>query len=107
MIEASAVSRELPAKPNDKTVLSHYSVTDSGYDEMYSAPGELRPHWRHMARFLEETGSEELARRQAEIQRLLQSDGVTYMPRPMIRLRSPSPSEAAPKSGASAAIISS
>ncbi|HOB61488.1 MAG TPA: circularly permuted type 2 ATP-grasp protein [Candidatus Competibacteraceae bacterium] len=78
MIEASAVSRELPAKPNDKTVLSHYSVTDSGYDEMYSAPGELRPHWRHMARFLEETGSEELARRQAEIQRLLQSDGVTY-----------------------------
>ena len=36
-----------------------------------------------------------------------ESDGVTKIPLPMIRLRSPSPSEAAPKSGASAPIISS
>ena len=34
-----------------------------------------------------------------------ESDGVTKMPRPMMRLRSPSPSLAAPKSGASSAII--
>jgi hypothetical protein len=39
----------------------------------------------------------------ASIARL--SEGVTKMPLPMIRLRSPSPSEAAPKSGASSAII--
>ena len=61
-----------------KTLLADYPVAESGYDEMCAAPGVLRPHWRDLARFLEETGGTELERRQTEIQRLLQADGVTY-----------------------------
>jgi len=79
MIEAAAS----PADPSVLSALSdalfsNYPVSASGYDEMYAAPGVLRPHWRDLARFLEETGGEEMGRRYAEIQRLLQVDGVTY-----------------------------
>ncbi|MDS4021380.1 MAG: circularly permuted type 2 ATP-grasp protein [Candidatus Competibacter sp.] len=77
MIEASAVYQDYPESPRD-TLLGDYPVSGSGYDEMCSAPGELRPHWRDMTRFLEEIGGKELERRHNEIQRLLQDDGVTY-----------------------------
>jgi len=61
-----------------ETLLADYPVADSGYDEMCSAPGVLRPHWQSMAQSLEEIGGEELERRHGEVQRLLQTDGVTY-----------------------------
>jgi uncharacterized circularly permuted ATP-grasp superfamily protein/uncharacterized alpha-E superfamily protein len=77
MIEASAVHQDYPDPPSE-TLLGDYPVAGSGHDEMCSAPGELRPHWRDTVRFLEEIGGEELERRQDEIQRLLQADGVTY-----------------------------
>lgn len=77
MIEASVVYQDYPDPPSN-TLLGDYPVAGSGYDEMCSAPGELRPHWRDMARFLEEIGGKELERRHNEIQRLLQDDGVTY-----------------------------
>lgn len=59
-------------------LLEDYSVSGSGYDEMFSAPGQLRSHWRDMAQALEEIGGDELERRHSEVQRLLQTDGVTY-----------------------------
>ncbi len=77
MIEASATYQEYPSQPGD-TLLVDYPVAESGYDEMCSAPGLLRPHWRDLAKTLEELGGQELERRHNEVQRLLQSDGVTY-----------------------------
>ena len=77
MIEASATYQEYPSQPGD-TLLVDYPVAESGYDEMCSAPGLLRPHWRDLAKALEELGGQELERRHNEVPRLLQSDGVTY-----------------------------
>jgi len=76
MIEASTVRKDINLPGN--SLLSDYPVADSGYDEMCSAPGVLRPHWREFTRFLDETGGVELERRHNEVQRLLQEDGVTY-----------------------------
>ncbi len=77
MIEASVAHKERPLSPGD-TLLDHYSVAESGYDEMCSGPGVLRPHWQDLVHLLEQLGGAELERRHTEIQRLLQADGVTY-----------------------------
>ncbi|MDG4597589.1 MAG: circularly permuted type 2 ATP-grasp protein [Candidatus Contendobacter sp.] len=78
MIEAvSLADPNIPSTPSN-TLIDDYPIPKSGYDEMYAAPGVLRSHWRDLARFLEETGGEELERRHAEVQRLLRADGVTY-----------------------------
>ncbi|MCB1776844.1 MAG: circularly permuted type 2 ATP-grasp protein [Candidatus Competibacteraceae bacterium] len=61
-----------------ETLVANYPVDETGYDEMCSAPGVLRPHWREIAKSLEEIGGEELERRHSEVQCLLQTDGVTY-----------------------------
>lgn len=52
MIEASAACQDDPIPPGD-TLLADYPVAGSGYDEMCSAPGLLRPHWRDLANALE------------------------------------------------------
>ena len=77
MSEAAVAFSDPPQLPGDR-LFSDYPVAATGYDEMYSAPGILRPHWQDMARFLEGVGGVELERRYREIQRLLQADGVTY-----------------------------
>ncbi len=79
MIEAAfpLAYPDAPSAPG-ATLLGDYPVPESGYDEMCAAPGVLRPHWRNLGQFLEETGGAELERRHAEVQRLLQADGVTY-----------------------------
>ncbi|RUQ41276.1 MAG: hypothetical protein EKK69_02400 [Candidatus Competibacteraceae bacterium] len=59
-------------------LLADYRYPAAGYDEMYAASGELRPHWRPLIQTLDELGGEELENRHAEVQRLLQIDGVTY-----------------------------
>lgn len=78
MIEAVSLAYpDVPSTPGD-IWRDHYPVPESGYDEMCAASGVLRSHWCELARFLAETGGEELERRHAEVQRLLQADGVTY-----------------------------
>ena len=77
MIEAS-VARQDPQTPPNLSLLRDYRIAESGYDEMCSATGVLRPHWHDLAQFLEKTGGVELDRRYSEAQRLLQEDGVTY-----------------------------
>ena len=77
MIETS-VARQNDLNLLRDSLLGDYPVSDSGYDEMCSSPGTLRPHWRDLMQFLDETGGEELERRHGEVQRLLQEDGVTY-----------------------------
>jgi uncharacterized circularly permuted ATP-grasp superfamily protein/uncharacterized alpha-E superfamily protein len=74
----AAIAFSDPLQPARDLLFSDYPVAAAGYDEMYSAPGILRPHWQNMARFLEGVGGVELERRYREIQRLLQADGVTY-----------------------------
>lgn len=74
---AAAVALPEELESPSEALLADYPVADSGYDEMYSAPGVLRPHWQAMAQSLETIGGEELERRHGEVQRLLQTDGVT------------------------------
>ncbi|MDG4562878.1 MAG: circularly permuted type 2 ATP-grasp protein [Candidatus Competibacter sp.] len=78
MPEASVAYQEDSNLADNSPLLGDYPVAESGYDEMFAAPGLLRPHWGDMARALEGIGGVELERQQSEIQRLLQSDGVTY-----------------------------
>ena len=77
MIEASLAHSYDPRPPN-AGLLADYPVAEPGYDEMCAAPGLLRPHWLEMVKILEALGGAELERRHGEVQRLLQSDGVTY-----------------------------
>ncbi len=77
MIEASLIQQAEPF-PTGNHLLADYPVAASGYDEMCSMPGELRPHWQALTEILENIGGAELERRHAEVQRLLQTDGVTY-----------------------------
>ena len=78
MPEASVAYQEDSSLADNSPLLGDCPVAESGYDEMFAAPGLLRPHWGDMARALEGIGGVELERQQSEIQRLLQSDGVTY-----------------------------
>jgi uncharacterized circularly permuted ATP-grasp superfamily protein/uncharacterized alpha-E superfamily protein len=48
------------------------------YDEMFAAVGVLRPHWQQSGQALEALGSQELARRWEQAQRLMYDHGVTY-----------------------------
>lgn len=77
MTQAALVSPE-ELEPPSATLIADYPIPASGYDEMYSAPGMLRPHWQSITQALEDIGGEELERRHGEVQRLLQTDGVTY-----------------------------
>ncbi|HRX72347.1 MAG: circularly permuted type 2 ATP-grasp protein [Candidatus Competibacteraceae bacterium] len=77
MIQAAVAYPDELESPSE-TLVANYPVDETGYDEMCSAPGVLRPHWREIAKSLEEIGGEELERRHGEVQRLLQTDGVTY-----------------------------
>lgn len=55
-----------------------YRAESSIYDEMCSANGVLRPHWKPLMSELDALGALELSRRSDEVQRLLEENGVTY-----------------------------
>jgi uncharacterized circularly permuted ATP-grasp superfamily protein/uncharacterized alpha-E superfamily protein len=48
------------------------------YDEMVDAAGVPRQHWAHLASVFSELGVAELLRRQEEVARLIDQDGVVY-----------------------------
>jgi len=58
--------------------LAGYEVAAGSVDEMVGADGQVRDHWAHLARSLDELGLVELNRRKREATRLLEEDGVTY-----------------------------
>jgi uncharacterized circularly permuted ATP-grasp superfamily protein len=58
--------------------LSEYRGVSGSHDEFVSESGGLRPHWAHVGAALGELGHDELVRRQLEVDRLLDADGVTY-----------------------------
>ncbi len=59
-------------------LLSDYRPPMGAFDEFVGATGGLREHWSHVGAALSELGHAELVRRQVEVDRLLDADGVTY-----------------------------
>lgn len=55
-----------------------YTPTADVWDEMLAAPGEPRPHWRPLVRWLRGQGQSEMARRWDLGRRLIHENGVTY-----------------------------
>ncbi|MGE8452482.1 MAG: circularly permuted type 2 ATP-grasp protein, partial [Pseudomonadales bacterium] len=50
----------------------------SGFDEMHGADGQVRPHYREFANWLERTPDELLARRRREADLLFHRAGITF-----------------------------
>jgi uncharacterized circularly permuted ATP-grasp superfamily protein/uncharacterized alpha-E superfamily protein len=55
-----------------------YRVRPGWYDEMMTADGQTREHWRPLVQRLDQMGPVELERRWRQGQRLIQDNGVTY-----------------------------
>ncbi len=62
----------------DGDPMSGYRPPIDGHDEMMTAAGGIREHWAGVTSAYRSLGVAELARRRAEIQMLLEQDGVTY-----------------------------
>ena len=60
---ACSVSTPFPPDPND---------------EIFAAPGVLRPHWEKVVRSLDALGQQELSRRWQQARRMIHENGVTY-----------------------------
>lgn len=68
----------LAEPPITTTLTSTYASSKGVHDEMKYASGQLREPWRGFADQLDEMGSDELARRWVQGQRMIQDNGVTY-----------------------------
>ncbi len=65
-------------RPADSPLASPYAPPTDGYDEMLAPDGQVRSHWKHLARALAELGPLEFEHRAEESRRLLRESGVTY-----------------------------
>src|SRR5450830_855405 len=59
-------------------LLQSYTADADRYDEMLSADGSLRPHWRTLIDQLENLSPEMMRRRAEEVRDAIASDGMTY-----------------------------
>ncbi len=59
-------------------MLTDYRPDSGSYDELLDADGTMRPSWSHVGTALDELGHDELVRRQSDVNRLLDADGVSY-----------------------------
>jgi uncharacterized circularly permuted ATP-grasp superfamily protein/uncharacterized alpha-E superfamily protein len=59
-------------------LVASYRPLPGAFDEMVDGDGRLRDQWAHVGAALEGLGLAEMRRRQAEADRLLDDDGVTY-----------------------------
>lgn len=55
-----------------------YRAPQNSYDEMFSAPGVVRPHWKTFAEALNQVGAEEFNRRWRLAQRQIRENGIAY-----------------------------
>jgi uncharacterized circularly permuted ATP-grasp superfamily protein/uncharacterized alpha-E superfamily protein len=62
----------------DAGLFGPYAGTAKHYDEVFAAPGKLRPHWRRFVELTGALGKEEFARRWDQARRLLEQQGLTY-----------------------------
>jgi uncharacterized circularly permuted ATP-grasp superfamily protein/uncharacterized alpha-E superfamily protein len=58
--------------------IAGYQPLANGHDELVHTGGRVRDHWSALVAEYQALGASELSRRQGEIQRLLEQDGVTY-----------------------------
>ncbi|MBI2276984.1 MAG: circularly permuted type 2 ATP-grasp protein [Dechloromonas sp.] len=61
-----------------RTLLAIYPNTPRRYDEMLTADGAVRPHWRQFFIHLDSVAPEEMRRRLDFVDRRIQENGVTY-----------------------------
>jgi uncharacterized circularly permuted ATP-grasp superfamily protein/uncharacterized alpha-E superfamily protein len=81
MPEASACPPDTETMPEETTqeaILSNYQRLPDSYDEMFTAEGEIRSHWKYFIDSLQKLGVNELERRWQEAHRLLRDNGVNY-----------------------------
>lgn len=60
------------------TQLADYSAPPGSFDEFVRPDGSIREQWSHVGPALAELGHDELLVRQADVDRLLEADGVSY-----------------------------
>ena len=68
----------LSSAQSGDSLISQYEAPPSRYDEMCSAPGVPRPHWRELYDSLKATSPRELNARISAAERHLRDSGVTY-----------------------------
>jgi len=73
-----AFSRSSFGEPHSPDLFGGYQLIPGVYDEMFSAPGLLRPHWRQLVEGLNRLGANELSRRWEFALRLIRENGITY-----------------------------
>jgi len=61
-----------------RTLLAIYPHSARRYDEMLSADGAVRPHWRQFFRHLDSVAPDEMHQRLEFVDRRIQENGVTY-----------------------------
>jgi uncharacterized circularly permuted ATP-grasp superfamily protein/uncharacterized alpha-E superfamily protein len=73
----STTSPSADPRPDADRRLAYAPAADV-WDEMLAAPGEPRPHWAPIVRWLRGEGRTEMARRWEQGRRLIHENGVTY-----------------------------
>lgn len=61
-----------------RSLLQNYPHAKARYDELLSAPGELRPHWEALFDAIEATSPVHMQERVASVHRQIRENGVTY-----------------------------
>ncbi|MDX9699981.1 MAG: circularly permuted type 2 ATP-grasp protein [Rhodocyclaceae bacterium] len=75
------MNRSVQAMPAAHDLLSGYTARPDRYDELCQRVGGVpvvRPHWRRVHEALAHTPAAAVARRRAELQRLIHENGITY-----------------------------
>ncbi|MEX2093583.1 MAG: circularly permuted type 2 ATP-grasp protein [Pirellulales bacterium] len=63
---------------SDAGLFGQYAGIPKHYDEVFAAPGKLRPHWRRFVELTGALGTEEYGRRWDQARRLLEQHSLTY-----------------------------
>jgi uncharacterized circularly permuted ATP-grasp superfamily protein/uncharacterized alpha-E superfamily protein len=69
---------EATVTPKQAKIFAGYAGLGNVYDEMASAGGGLRPHWRKFAELIERLDRQEMAVRWEDARRIIREHGVTY-----------------------------
>ncbi|MFG0295165.1 MAG: circularly permuted type 2 ATP-grasp protein [Maioricimonas sp. JB045] len=62
----------------DTSLFAEYSPAPGHYDEMFRAPGAIRPHWIQLAQQFDIAGHDQIAARWEQAQRQIRDNGITY-----------------------------
>lgn len=59
----------------ENSLFGEYTASPGTYDEMFAAPGVLRPHWEKVVQTLDTLGHQELSRRWQQARRMIHENG--------------------------------